>query len=246
VPDPIFDDPRLAPLYDVFDGERSDLDLYEAVITELGASSVLDVGCGTGTLACRLAAQGFDVVGVDPARASLDVARAKRGADAVRWVHGDASDLPQVRVDVAVMTGNVAQVFLTDRSWAQALVAMAKAVRHDGWLVFESRDPATRDWERWSEERSVQEAEVPGVGLVETWTELIEVSLPFVSFRHVFRFHTDGTEVVSDSTLRFRSAGEIARTLDVAGFDVRDVRDAPDRPGMELVVIAQRQSHTDR
>lgn len=72
---------------------------------------MLDLGCGTGTFALILARRGVEVVAVDPARASLDVARAKPGADRVRWVHGDATAVPtelRGRVDLAVMTGNVA------------------------------------------------------------------------------------------------------------------------------------------
>ncbi len=74
-PDLIFSDPRLAEIYDDLDGDRDDLDFYETIIAELGASSVLDIGCGTGALACRLAQRGLDVTGLDPAAASLDVAR---------------------------------------------------------------------------------------------------------------------------------------------------------------------------
>ena len=37
-----------------------------------------------------LAGKGLEVTGVDPAKASLDVARAKPGAERVSWIHGDA------------------------------------------------------------------------------------------------------------------------------------------------------------
>ena len=56
MPDAIFEDPRLAAVYDPLDPDRSDLDVYVAIAQELGARSVLDVGCGTGTFACLLAA----------------------------------------------------------------------------------------------------------------------------------------------------------------------------------------------
>lgn len=55
MPDPLFAAPRLAEIYDVLEGERDDLHHYLALAAELGARSVLDVGCGTGTFGCRLA-----------------------------------------------------------------------------------------------------------------------------------------------------------------------------------------------
>src|SRR5699024_4660420 len=91
-PDAIYAEPRLAACYDAFDGPRDDLDHYQQILAELGARSVIDVGCGTGSLATRLAADGIAVTGVDPARASLDIARAKPHGDAVRWVHGTAAE----------------------------------------------------------------------------------------------------------------------------------------------------------
>ena len=84
--DAAFADPRLAEIYDPLDPDRSDLDVYAAMAQEFGARSVLDVGCGTGTLACLLAARGLEVIAVDPAAASLDVARRKPGAGGVGLV----------------------------------------------------------------------------------------------------------------------------------------------------------------
>jgi SAM-dependent methyltransferase len=239
VPDPIFADPRLARLYDVVDDDRSDLGVYVEIVGELKASRVLDVGCGTGTLACELARRGIEVIGIDPAVASLDVARRKPGAERVRWIHGDASSVPALVVDLALMTGNVAQVFIGDADWAETLRALRSAVRDDGWLVFETRNPERRAWERWTKEHTYREVDVAGVGRVITWTELTDGQGPVVSFRHVFRFVLDGSELISDSTLRFRGRDEIAATLDEAGFGLRSVRDAPDRPGLEFVFLAQ-------
>ena len=150
--DAIFDDPRLAQVYDVLDPDRSDLDVYMALVEQLGAGSVLDIGCGTGTFACMLAGRGLEVIAADPAAAMLDVARSKPGADAVRWVHGDATTLPSLHVDAAFMTANVAQVFLTDDDWAATLTAVRAALRPGGWLVFETRVPARRAWEQWTPE----------------------------------------------------------------------------------------------
>ena len=238
VPDEIFANPRLAHIYDHVDGDRSDLDAYKAMVREVGARSVLDVGCGTGTFACRLAAAGIDVVGIDPAAASLDVARRKPAADRVRWLLGDVTTLPSVAVDMATMTGNVAQVFVDDGEWLAALESIRGALRPSGHLVFEVRNPARRAWEDWNRTKSFARTQVPGAGTVESWVELTDVSPPLISFRWTFHLEKDGAVLTSDSTLRFRERDEVEASLHRAGFGVLDVRDAPDRPGSELVFVA--------
>jgi SAM-dependent methyltransferase len=240
VADAIFEEPRLAEIYDPMDPDRSDLDAYVALAEEFGARSVLDIGCGTGTFACLLAGRGVEVTGVDPAGASLAVARAKPGADQVRWIHGDATMLPPLQVDLATMTANVAQVFLTDEEWETTLRCAHAALRPGGHLVFETRDPRREAWRAWNREESATRADIPGVGPVESWVEVTDVSGQLVSFRGTCVFEKDGAVLTSDSTLRFRGRDEVARSLLAAGFAVTEVRDAPDRPGREFVFVAAR------
>jgi SAM-dependent methyltransferase len=242
VPDAIFADPRLARIYDPLDPDRSDLDAYAAMAAEFGARTVLDVGCGTGTFACMLAARGLEVIGVDPASASLDVAMAKPGAAAVRWLLGDAASLPPVQADLATMTGNVAQVFCTDEEWSATLRGVHSALRPDGRLVFETRDPARQAWLDWTREQSFRRTEIPGAGVVRSWHELTGVSGELVSFRSFVVFESDGTTLTSDSTLRFRERAAITASLTALGYRLDEVRDAPDRPGLEFVFVARRLS----
>ncbi len=176
MPDPIFSLPRLADIYDDLDGRRDDLDHYVSMARELRARSVLDIGCGTGEFALRLADDGLDVTGVDPAVASLEVARRKPGADRVRWVGGDAADALPISVDLVTMTGNVAQVFTGDEEWHATLTAARRALIDRGHLVFEVRDPAVRAWEDWTPEASRSTTDTVH-GPVESWVELTEVGL---------------------------------------------------------------------
>jgi SAM-dependent methyltransferase len=239
--DALFGEPRLAAIYDAVEGEwRRDLDHYLAIAEEFGAHSLLDVGCGTGILARRAAAQGMEVTGVDPAAASLDVARGKPEAERVRWLHGDATGLPALQVDLATMTANVAHVFLTDEDWAATLRGVYAALRPGGHLVFEVRDPARRPWERWTRENTYQRLDVPGIGPVATWWDLTGVDGALVSYRRTYVFGSDGATLTSDSTRRFWSRAEIEDSLQAAGYALAEVRDAPDRPGREWVFIARK------
>ena len=241
MPDAIFALPRLAQVYDVFDDGRRDLEAYVGIADELGARHVVDVGCGTGTFALLLAGTGRRVTGVDPAAASLDVARGKPGAERVTWLYGDATTLPDgLEADLATMTGNVAQVFRTDDDWAATLRGIRRGLRAGGHLVFESRRPEREVWVEWAADTGPVVRDIPGVGVVERRREVTEVALPFVSFRYTYTFCADGTTETSDSTLRFRTEAELRDSLRAAEFEVTDVREAPDRPGLEFVFLARR------
>jgi hypothetical protein len=75
VADAHFEVPRLAEIYDPLDPDRSDLDAYAPLAGEFGARTVLDIGCGTGTLACLLAS---------PGKRHEDLSRGRLMA-AIRW-----------------------------------------------------------------------------------------------------------------------------------------------------------------
>ncbi|ADI12543.1 putative methyltransferase [Streptomyces bingchenggensis BCW-1] len=238
--DECFGHPRLAAIYDPLDPVRGDLDAYIQMAEEFTAHRVLDIGCGTGVFALLLADRGIEVVGVDPAQASIDVARAKPGSERVRWICGDATALPPLRVDLATMTANAAQQIVDPTAWQETLRRAYEALRPGGHLVFETRDPAKRAWEEWNRETSYKVTEIPGSGAVESWVQLIEVSPPLVTFRWTYVFAADGQVLTSDSTLRFRERQDIETDLTAQGYVVEDVRGAPDRPGREFVFLARR------
>lgn len=200
------------------------------------------MGAGTGCFALLASENGFQVTGLEPAKASLELARKKPNAHLVNWIHGTAPTLaltlPSPCADLAVMTGNVAQVFLSDQHWEENLKAIRKALKADGHLVFEVRDPSQKSWKEWTKERTFLRTDIPGCGIVESWCEVLEMKNQLLTFRWTYKFETDGEVIRSDSTLRFREKNEIESSLKKSGFMVREVRGAPDRPDKEFVFIA--------
>ena len=104
--------------------------------------------------------------------------------------------------------------------------------------MLETRDPAARAWEGWNRAASYGATEIDGVGAVESWHEVVDVSSPLVTFRSWTVFASDGERLAFDSTLRFREREEVEADLVACGYQVDAVRDAPDRPGRELVFFA--------
>ena len=66
--------------------------LVQRILGDVRGKRVLDVACGTGRHAVRLAEEGAYVTAVDRSEEMLAVAKAK--TDRVRWVHGDLDRLP--------------------------------------------------------------------------------------------------------------------------------------------------------
>lgn len=143
------------------------------------------------------------------------------------------------------MTGNVAQVFLSDEDWLTTLRRARGALRPGGRLVFEVRDPHREAWRSWNRHESYSCVDLPGVGPVESWVDLTDVTGQLVSFRWTYRFEQSNETIISDSTLRFRQRGEIEASLQAADLRLIDVRDAPDRPDLEFVFVAEREGQSE-
>ena len=101
-----------------------------------GVRTVLDVCCGTGLLAARLGARGYEVAGVDASEAMLDVARSRLGPR----VTLSRTSLPGLTVagvfDAAVSTFDSFN-YLTPDELRLTLRELAPRVRPGGWLVFD-------------------------------------------------------------------------------------------------------------
>jgi SAM-dependent methyltransferase len=215
-------DPRLVELYDLSNPRGADTDFYLQLASELDAHTILDLGCGTGLLTRDVAATNRQVLGVDPAPAMLNVARQHPGADRVQWIEGDSSVIGRPEADLVIMTGNVAQIFLGDDDWLITLKNIHKALRHGGYLAFESRNPQARAWEGWNRKVTYTFSDSP-FGPIAEWLEVVEVKHDRVHFQGYNVFQQTGEELVVDSILRFRSLEEIRQSLGEARFTIEQV-----------------------
>lgn len=216
-----FSDVDLARLYDVLyshGGSRRDFDFHLPLI--MAAESVLDVGCGTGALlqqARRLGHRGY-LCGLDPAIGMIEVAR--RHPD-IEWLLSDLAAAHFARrFDLIVMTGHTFQVFLGDDEIRRTLTAVRELLAPQGCLVFETRNPAARDWETWPQKYA---AEVPDP-LGRPVRVSCRIDTPFngrvLSFSQPYASPAWDRPRVSSSTLRFLDSSALAAFLAEAGLAV--------------------------
>jgi SAM-dependent methyltransferase len=219
--DGLYGDPDLARFYDLENGWSDDLDYCRDLAR--GCSSVLDLGCGTGLFAAALAQQGeVEVVGVDPAKAMLDIAARRPGGERVRWIEGDARDLRlDRRFDLVVLTGHAFQVFLTDADRAAVLATIACHLAPEGRFVFDSRNPRAQAWMKWTPDHSRRRLDHPEIGKVEAWNDVShDPATDIVAYGTYYK--VDGGERVyaSRSKIAFPSQAQIAFLMDGAGLVV--------------------------
>jgi SAM-dependent methyltransferase len=228
-----YDDPRVARTYDAENDGRWDVDFYRALTQDLSQGvngfAVLDIGCGTGALGAELAGDGYQVTGVDPSAAMLGVARTRPGADRVTWILGHADSAPEAIADLVVMTGHVAQYFLTVEAWAEVLHHAHRALRPGGRIAFESRNPGVRAWESWTRENTIGTYPHPDGGAFTSWGELLAVdeAAPegVLETHRGITVYPDGSRSGDDTseTLVFRSLDRLTSSLETAGFHVEQV-----------------------
>ncbi len=216
MPSAAYADARLAALYDALNPPGAE----QAFYLSLAAGSpirVLDMGCGTGWLACGFAAAGHDVTGADPAAAMLAVARGRPGGGRVRWIEADAAGLPDgPGFDLIVMTGHVFQLLLDDSEVRAVLRALARQLAPGGRIAFEARNPEVRAWQDWSPRDTRQRVEAAGIG-AEVHYDIESVTGELVTYETCFRFAAGDTVTVSD-TLRFMDAAQVGGFLAEAGL----------------------------
>ena len=211
-----YTDPRLAGVYDALNPSGAD-ELFYLRLAGDEPKTILDMGCGTGRLACSLACRGHRVTGADPASAMLDIARKRQWGDKVSWIAAGAADLSiDTRFDLIIMTGHVFQVFLDDMEVAAVLANLSRHLAQGGRLAFETRNPLVEEWRDWTPEQTRERIDVPGLGAVDVHYRVSGVAGELVTFETHFRFAEDDV-VTSLNTLRFIAKDGLASALERSG-----------------------------
>ena len=213
----MYSDADVAALYDVLNRWGPSDDVYLALA--MAAPSVLDVGCGTGTMLRRARSAGHTgrLTGVDPDGAALAVARQRRD---VEWVEMPATAMVWDReFALAVMMSHAFKFLVTDDDLRASLAAIRRALVDGGRFVFETRNPAARAWEAWNPRNPIDVVDSPGRAVRVTYR--VEASDGDVVSVAETTSDRDGTVLrVDRAGMRFLGPEAVERFLAEAGFVV--------------------------
>ena len=218
----LYTEARLVAVYDLFNAGDRDCTFYASRIGT-ARQRILDLGCGTGTFARRLAAAGHDVVAIDPAPAMIEYARRQPDADAVRWLACALDGLPPgASFDAVVMTGHAFQCLLTDAEIDATLRGVRRVLAGGGRFLFDTRNPRVEPWRAWTPQASASRVTSPEFGVIELRHAVAAIDGPIVSFDTVYRFVRDDMQVTNTSRLRFVTQAGLQARIAAAGFSTTD------------------------
>jgi ubiquinone/menaquinone biosynthesis C-methylase UbiE len=243
---------------------EGDVGFYRSLAAEQGGP-VLELACGTGRIALALAADGFDMVGVDRSRPMLAIAEAKRrvagaGATRVEFVEGDMRTVELGRTfGLAIIAFRSFASLLTVDDQRRCLSTVWRHLDSRGVLVLDLFDPRldlclpdppddyphSRGRALLPDTGTTVEAEVTARHndpltqvLTETW-------------RHTERA-SDGSilrQELDELVLRWTYRYELHHLLGLSRFDLvaeySDFGKSPPAYGHELVIVARRRDGGD-
>lgn len=242
-PDELVDWPRRLERDTVF---------LERVLADAPSKRLLDLGCGTGHHARRLAALGWEVVAIDAVEERILRAQAEPGADLVQFLLGDMGAVERLvrgHFGAAICLGNTLPQLLSAESVSRLLVGLRRRLLPGAPLVLEmiAYDPIFEDGVRALPVERVprEEGETVVVRLVDPRADGIVLhTTTALSHRPTGDPPVEilGTE---RSQLRGWRRDELETMLDVARFRTREVyprmaAEPPEREdSMTLVMVAR-------
>jgi SAM-dependent methyltransferase len=233
-----YNQPDLADLYDDENVWDASADFYRELAREIGVRTLLDIGCGTGTVTRGIAAAlGCEAVGLDPAAPMLAVARRKTSGETVVWIDGDARTARlDRRFDLIIMTGHAFQGFVSAEDQAALLATIAAHLNPGGRFAFDTRNPSRRtvDTERH--------------GAVEIWDEQrMDAMTGILDVVEHYRILKSGKRLRSDFRLRFSTQAQLSRAIAAAGLAVEswfgDWTRAPFAGDAREIIVVGKKAH---
>lgn len=133
----------LAPYYDELTGVIPDTDrTVEFLAEHAGEGRILELGVGTGRLACPLSSRGFDVTGLDNSAGMLSRLRARGDSTKVDIVLGSFTEMPvEGEFSLVYAVYNTLFYVLSQDEQLTAIRLVARHLGHDGTFVVETDLP---------------------------------------------------------------------------------------------------------
>jgi SAM-dependent methyltransferase len=218
-----------------YDGEFR---FYDDRLKKHHCRKILEIGCGSGMLARRFLAAGYDYLGVDLYDEMLDIARKETGSD--RFVRCDMRDIDYTaEFDAVMITGRSLAYVIDNPGVLSTLRGIQKALKEKGIMifgVFESNGIFENfgDFEQTINcgNKTVQRISHLEMNLATGWTYDWHAT-------YIIRDKSGTAEYEDLTTLRAFTKDEILLFLKLTGFEATELIE---EPKVMTIVAAKRET----
>lgn len=220
-----FRDPQLYDLQD--EGYYDDYPLTEQWARTTGGP-LLDLACGTGRMALRMAELGYQVTGVDITPEMIAWARQKAAQQnlSIEWMLADARTFHlSGQFSLIYMLENVFQFFLTREDQEAMLARVREHLLPEGCFLFETRNPNPRNLQQVRHPEGEQYTTPDGGSLVVIEQQHYDPMTQIQHYtRHLTLSHPEGQHEhrALRVALRYVFPQEMEALLYYNGFQIRE------------------------
>lgn len=197
---------------------------YDNLLRKNDCTKILEVGCGSGMLARRFLANGYDYTGLDVAKEMLDIAREEVQQDV--FVQSDMRHLRfNQQFDAVLITGRSLAYVTDNKGIIDTLIGIHNALKEKGLFVFGIFEAGAifdnfGDFEQMIEHngKRIQRISHLEKNLETGWTWNWQA-------RYIIESNGEVTEHDDLTTLRGFTKDEILLFLKLTGFDVVEIQE---------------------
>jgi SAM-dependent methyltransferase len=118
----------------VFDYDQ-EFAFYDSILKKNKCHKILEIGCGSGMLARRFIANGYDYLGLDLAEEMLEIARSE--VNTGRFIQSDMRNLSfRKQFDAVMITGRSISYVIENKGILDTLKGIYEALAEHGLMVF--------------------------------------------------------------------------------------------------------------
>ncbi len=126
-------------MYQTFINYDEEYDYYSSVLRKYDANTVVELGCGTGSLAKRLCANGFNYTGLDLNKTMLEIASEKNPG--VKFIIGNMKDFVlEEKSQACIIAGRSISYLMTNKEVMETFNTIHKNLSPGGILCFDNID----------------------------------------------------------------------------------------------------------
>ncbi len=122
----------------IFDYD-AEFELYHKHLSKLKCNKILEIGCGSGSLAKRFLEKNYDYTGLDVSKQMIELAQELIPQG--KFIRADMRHLDlEEKYQAVIVTGRTFTHMTTNHDVMFALDSIHKTLQKDGWLLFDNFD----------------------------------------------------------------------------------------------------------